>query len=33
MSDLKNLSNMEQAIRSEIMGLNQKRAEQEEIIQ
>lgn len=27
MSDLKNLSNMEQSIRSEIMGLNSKRAE------
>ncbi len=33
MADLKNLSNMEQAIRLEIVNLNQKRNQQEELIQ
>ena len=33
MADLKNLSSMEQAIRTDMMSMNQKRTQQEELIQ
>ena len=32
-SDLKNLSNMEQSIRIEVINMNKKRSDQEELIQ